>query len=437
VNTLASRIRNTSTENLLDACSHRIHHNGKWTNKPMKKLHLVFLSFVLIGTLIPHAVRAAAGDLFVADAGTDSVVKYNPAGNTTTFAPGVNGAGGVAFDSKGNVYVSDAATNAVLKFTPGGVKSVFASGFSGGPLGLAFDPAGNLVVSSSTGNLTKVNPAGIKTPFASGLNQPAGLAFNKGGTLYVADNDSGNVFQFTPGGLKSVFASGFSAVDGPFGLAFDSAGNLFVSDNAAGTITKIAPNGTKTPFASGIAAPRGLAFDSSGNLLVAANGSPSALLLFTPAGTRTTFAGGSGAGVGSPSLIAFEPVLHNLLNLSNRGFVQTGDSVLFAGFIVGGNGEANATIVVRGIGPSLTAFGVPNVLGNPIIEVRDGTGAFITQNDDWKGPQQAQIQATGLAPTNDKESAVLVTLPAGQYTAIVRGVGNSTGNAVVEVFNLQ
>jgi hypothetical protein len=69
--------------------------------------------------------------------------------------------------------------------------------------------------------------------------------------------------------------------------------------------------------------------------------------------------------------------------------------------------------------------------------VRDSTGAFITQNDDWKGSQQAQIQATGLAPSNDKESALLVTLPAGQYTAIVRGTNDGTGNALVEVFNLQ
>lgn len=402
----------------------------------MKKLHLGFLSFVLIGTLVPHTLRAAAGDLYVADAGSDSVVKYNPAGNATTFASGINGAGGVAFDSKGNVYVSDTATGSVLKFTPGGVKSVFAS-VNGGPLGLAFDPAGNLYVGNST-VIIKIDPAGAKTTFASVLNNPTGLAFNKGGTLFEADNDSGTVFQFTPGGVKSVFASGFSPTNGPFGLAFDSAGNLFVSDRGAGTITKITPAGVKTPFASGIAEPKGLAFDGAGNLLVAETGTPSALLLFTPAGTRTTFTNGSGAGVGSPALIAFEPVLHNMLNISTRSFVQTGDSVLIAGFIVGGNGEANATIVVRGIGPSLTAFGVPSALSDPIVQLRDGTGAFITQNDNWKGsPQESQIQATGLAPTNDNESAILVTLPAGNYTAVVRGVGDTTGNALVEVYNLQ
>jgi sugar lactone lactonase YvrE len=402
----------------------------------MKKLCFALLAFALIGALIPDTLRAAAGDLYVADAGTDSVVKYNPASAATTFASGINGAGGIAFDSKGNVYVSNSATDSVLKFTPGGVQSVFASAITG-PRGLAFDGAGNLYVTSSAGTIIKIDPAGTKTPFASGLNGPRGLAFNKGGTLFEADNGSGTVFQFTPGGVKSVFASGFTPANGPFGLAFDSAGNLFVSDRGAGTITKVTPAGVKTPFASGIEEPTGLAFDSSGNLLVPHHATPSALLLFTPAGTRTTFTDGSGAGVGSPALIAFEPVLHNLLNLSNRGFVQTGDSVLFAGFIVGGNGEANATIVIRGLGPSLTAFGVPDVLEDPIIEVRDSTGASITQNDDWKSSQEAAIQATGLAPSNDKESAILVTLPAGQYTAIVRGTNDGTGNALVEVFNLQ
>jgi DNA-binding beta-propeller fold protein YncE len=109
----------------------------------MEKLCLGFLTFALIGTLIPDTLRAAAGDLYVVDLGSDAVVKLNPAGGATTFASGING-GGVAFDSKGNVYVSEPATSTVFKFTPGGVKSVFASTITGAPLGLAFDGAGNL-----------------------------------------------------------------------------------------------------------------------------------------------------------------------------------------------------------------------------------------------------------------------------------------------------
>jgi sugar lactone lactonase YvrE len=403
----------------------------------MKKLYLCFLVFALIGTLIPDCLHAAAGDLYVADASSNNAIaKYNPAGTRTIFASGINAPAGLAFDSKGNVYVTeqgyDQGGSNVLKFTPGGTKSTFASGFSL-PQGMAFDGAGNLFVTEFFATtITKITPAGTKTPFASGLSNPEGLAFDSLGNLYEADYGSGNVFKFTPAGSKTMFASGFSAPAGPFGLAFDSAGNLFVTDYTAGTVSKVTPAGTKTTFATGIGGPRGIAFDGSGNLFVA-GGSSSSILLFTPAGVRSTFT----VGAGTPSFIAFEPVLHQFLNISTRAFVQAGDGVLIGGFILGGNGQVNCTIVARAIGPSLSAFGVPSTLQDPTLELRDGTGALVAKNDDWKSDQQAQIQATGLAPTNARESAILATLPAGNYTAIVRGLNNTTGNALVEVYNLQ
>ena len=401
----------------------------------MKKLHIAFLSFALLGTLIPQRLAAAAGDLYVIDA--NLIVKYSPAGTKTTFASGLNSPSGLAFDSKGNVYVTEQGSGSVLKFTPGGTKSTFASGFTF-PEGLVFDGAGNLFVTEFFGGtITKIAPTGTKTPFASGLSGPAGLAFDSSGNLYEADNSSGRVFKFTPGGSKTLFASGFSAPNGPFGLAFDNTGNLFVTDLNAGSISKVTPAGTRTPFAAGIGGPKGVAFDSAGNLFVADDGSPSAILLFTPAGARSTFAGGPGGGAGSPFFIAFEPVLHHLLNISTRAFVQAGDSVLIGGFILGGNGQVNCTIVARAIGPSLSAFGVPTTLPDPTLELHDATGALIAKNDDWKTTQQTQIQATGLAPTNGRESAILIALPAGNYTAIVRGFNNGTGNALVEVYNLQ
>lgn len=103
---------------------------------------------------------------------------------------------------------------------------------------------------------------------------------------------------------------------------------------------------------------------------------------------------------------------------------------MVAGFILGGNnGQAN--IVVRGIGPSLTEFGVPNVLDNPQLELRDNTGTLIRSNNDWMDdPTQAQlIQAAGLAPTNNLESAIYETLAPGTYTALLSGVGGGTGVA--------
>jgi hypothetical protein len=88
------------------------------------------------------------------------------------------------------------------------------------------------------------------------------------------------------------------------------------------------------------------------------------------------------------------------------------------------------------IGPTLSNFGVNNALADPTLELHDGNGTLLASNDDWKETQQAAIAATGLAPPNDLESAIVGTLPPGNYTAIVRGFNNTSGNALVEVYGL-
>jgi cyclophilin family peptidyl-prolyl cis-trans isomerase len=124
-----------------------------------------------------------------------------------------------------------------------------------------------------------------------------------------------------------------------------------------------------------------------------------------------------------------------LLNISTRGQVNVDPNALIGGFFVGGTDSKK--ILVRAIGPSLAASKVPNPLADPTLELRNGNGTLIEQNDDWgSSPEHADIQSSGLAPTNPKESAVLQTLAAGQYTAIVRGVNNGTGVGSVEVYQL-
>ena len=122
-----------------------------------------------------------------------------------------------------------------------------------------------------------------------------------------------------------------------------------------------------------------------------------------------------------------------LANLSTRGLVETGDSILIAGTIV--VGPAPRKVIVRAIGPSLT---LANKLANPTLQLRDANGALVRADDDWRtGGQEAEIIQTGVAPTNDLESALIETLAGnGAYTAIVRGVNNTTGIAVVEVYAL-
>ncbi|HVF71591.1 MAG TPA: hypothetical protein VM940_08280 [Chthoniobacterales bacterium] len=120
-----------------------------------------------------------------------------------------------------------------------------------------------------------------------------------------------------------------------------------------------------------------------------------------------------------------------LSNISTRGSVETNDNVLIGGFILRGS---SATVLLRAIGPELTGRNVPNALQDPTMELRDINGALVMANDDWKESQQVDINATGIAPSDDRESAILKSLPGGNYTAIVRGTNNSTGIGLVEVY---
>ncbi len=122
-----------------------------------------------------------------------------------------------------------------------------------------------------------------------------------------------------------------------------------------------------------------------------------------------------------------------LANISTRGFVDTGDNAMIGGFILGGG---TAEVIVRAIGPSLTAFGVGGALQDPTLDLYDSLGNLIVSNNDWKEIQETEITATGLAPTSNKESAILMTLGPGAYTAIVRGQGDTTGVGLVEIYNL-
>jgi hypothetical protein len=132
-----------------------------------------------------------------------------------------------------------------------------------------------------------------------------------------------------------------------------------------------------------------------------------------------------------------------LRNISTRAFVQTGDNVLIGGFII--QGTETKRVIIRAIGPELAQYGVPNPLFNPTLELHDGTGALIASNDNWQHTiiggiitmnQVRDIMNSGYAPGDGRESAIIADLPPGNYTAILRGVNNMTGVALVEVYDL-
>jgi hypothetical protein len=118
-------------------------------------------------------------------------------------------------------------------------------------------------------------------------------------------------------------------------------------------------------------------------------------------------------------------------NIATRGLVQTGDNVMIGGVIVVGDTAQN--VLVRAIGPSLPIDGK---LSDPTLELIDGNGDLVASNNNWRDGQEAEINATGIAPSHDLESAILGTFSPAPYTAVVRGVNAGTGIALVEVYAL-
>jgi N-acetylneuraminic acid mutarotase len=172
----------------------------------------------------------------------------------------------------------------------------------------------------------------------------------------------------------------------------------------------------------------------------------SAIIADLPDGNYTAIVRGvnNTTGVGLVEVYDLSPDSNSILgNISTRSFVQTGDDVMIGGFIV--QGTQSKRVIIRAIGPELTQYGVPNALANPTLELHDGTGTLIASNDNWRATiiggvitsdQVRGIRNSGHAPGDGRESAIIAELPAGNYTAIVRGVNNTTGVALVEVYDL-
>jgi hypothetical protein len=145
---------------------------------------------------------------------------------------------------------------------------------------------------------------------------------------------------------------------------------------------------------------------------------------------------GQGPGIGIFEVFEIDRADQPLINISTRGQVGTDEGIMIAGFIIEGSGEQ--TVAVRAIGPSLANYGVPNPLADPTIElVRQSDHATLAINDNWKdAPNAAELAASGFAPSNDLESAILIRLPPGAYTAVMKGARNATGNGIVEVYRV-
>jgi hypothetical protein len=178
---------------------------------------------------------------------------------------------------------------------------------------------------------------------------------------------------------------------------------------------------------------------------IAATGLPpsndleSAILATLAPGAYTAIVQGKAmtTGTGLVEIFDVDPNANSeLTNLSARAFVGSGEDVLIGGIIIRGRTDAAARVLVRAIGPSLANSGVSGPLPDPKLSLFDANGGIIASNDDWRDAQESEIAATGLAPSDNRESAIIALLNPGSYTAIVAGKGEATGIALVEFYDL-
>ncbi len=419
-------------------------------------------------------VFGAAGNLYDAEFFGDVIYKFTPAGIRTTFASGLSGPANLAFDTAGNLFEADFHTGTIFKYTPGGNRTTFASAV-GNPHGLAFDRTGNLFVADfQGGTILRFTPAGARTTFASGLNGPHGLVFDQMGSLFEADYNSGNIYKFTSDGTRTTFASG---LNNPANLLIEppapatNANNLlnlstraFVgtqtgvliggfilqgTNSSTVVLRAIGPSLIARGVSDALEDPSLELFDSAGSPITSNDNwqagpdaaaiqavglapedpHESAIRATLAAGAYTAIVRGVGddtvvggtqpgiTGVGLVEIYDLHQSSDRAANISTRGTVLSGDGVMIAGCIIGGNDRKE--LVVRALGPSLRDRGVADAVGNPNLQLFDSNGVAAAQNDDWaQNADAAAIQAVGLAPESPQESAILVTLAPGAYTAI-------------------
>ena len=449
--------------------------------------------------ITPRGMRFDAnGNLFVGDALTQSIVKVSPSGAKSTFAA-VPNIEDVIFDAAGNLYAADYAPagisndshGAIYKFAPNGTKTTFASGLYR-PRYFALDFYGNLFVTADVGTcfgctgpnsaIFKLKPDGTKTTYASGFYGFQGLICDSAGNVFADAFSKTNLdlLKILPSGNASTFAASARgdgmAFEPPHGVPLNISTRMHVlnGDNVVIAGFIITGTGGKSVVIRGLgpslaaAGIQGALQDPilelhypggfvntndnwkdtqasaiQGTGLAPKDDRESAFSYNLAPGAYTVVMKGKNNGTGIGLIEVYDvdgsPACQ-LANISTRGHVGIGDDVLIGGFILGGNG---ARVLVRALGPSLAKAGITGVLSDPDLSLRNGNGTEIAFNGVWgltysvDDTNPDQIRATGIPPSDQNEAAIVATLPAGNYTAIVQGNNGATGVGLVEVYNLQ
>jgi hypothetical protein len=244
----------------------------------------------------------------------------------------------------------------------------------------------------------------------------------------------GFIVQGPAGSIKKIMVRAIGPSLAPFGIS-DALANPTLEIRAAGNVLIASNNDWRNTQIGGI-----ITGDQSpeieGGGLAPGNNLESAIIANLAPGDYTAVVRGAGNTVGTGLVDAFDLSANSaarLANVATRGLIQPGDGLMIAGFIIQ---QGNVRAVVRAIGPSLSGFGISNALTDTTLQIKDQNGTLQIENDDWQSDQKAELEATGLQPSDAREAAVVTTLPPGQYTAQIRGKPETTGIGVVEVYFL-
>jgi uncharacterized delta-60 repeat protein len=347
------------------------------------------------------------------------IVRFNPDGSIDSFF------GPVQAGSNGNTGSSFRA----LELRPDG--RIFLAGTFDTVNGL---PRSGVVRLFQNGQVDPgfVPEAGIVTVSTLGLNLSTRVAVGAGDDALIAG------FVIEGGSAKRIMirAIGPSLAGGNAPVQRPLVDPVVELRDGLGTLIARNDNWRTTEIGGAIGGDQ--VGDIEGSTIAPTSEAESAFIATLDPGAYTAIVRGAagGTGIALVEMYDLDPTSPaRLANISTRGRVGTDDDVMIGGIILGGTGLSE--VLLRAIGPSLSTAGVSGELLDPILELHDGNGALIVTNDDWKDIQREEIEATTLAPSNDKEAAILTALGPGNYTAIVKGVNDTTGIAVVEAYALR